>query len=371
MTNTLPCSRFRRPLAAVIVMAAIVVGCVSCGRAEGRVTASNYCAILPDSVGLYTGNPVTQMGFKIGEVAHITPSPTSVQVDFSIDAKRPIPQNVRVVVRSTSILADRALELVGNYASGPTLHPGVCVPLTSATTPKSLSEVIGAANTFVNGVTPRDSTNISAVVNDLDAALHGNGAKLNTLLTTSSRLLNNPDATIGDLGSVVSNLAVLTHDLVEMRDPLKQILNDAVITTPDVKDVVDGAAVFMRELITNILIITSDLEVHAGDEIQLTLNTVSDMLRNFVTPHLLGYLSFNGGILKSMPWWINWIVNHLNKHQFAMNFRPPLYRVRAPNGALVCNVMNAATPNSCANVGGQPYSVDLDLLQYVFMKANH
>ena len=56
------------------------------------------------------------------------------------------------MTRSTSILADRALELVGNYESGPKLTPGECIPLARSVTPKSLSEVIGSATNFVNSI---------------------------------------------------------------------------------------------------------------------------------------------------------------------------------------------------------------------------
>jgi ABC-type transporter Mla subunit MlaD len=76
---------------------------------------------MSDSVGLYVGNPVTQMGYKIGTVDGITPRDTSVEVRFTINERRPIPRDVKAVTRSTSILADRSLELVGNYSSGPQL----------------------------------------------------------------------------------------------------------------------------------------------------------------------------------------------------------------------------------------------------------
>ncbi|MDT5194515.1 MAG: phospholipid/cholesterol/gamma-HCH transport system substrate-binding protein, partial [Mycobacterium sp.] len=35
-----------------------------------------------------------------------------------------------------------------------------------------------------------------------------------------------------------------------------------------------------------------------------------------------------------------------------------------------CNVMNFSMPGSCANVAGQPYGVDINLLQYVFLNAS-
>jgi phospholipid/cholesterol/gamma-HCH transport system substrate-binding protein len=356
-----------RAAAGLLAAGAIVIGSTSCGGASSP-HATGYCAILPDSIGLYVGNPVTQMGYPIGTVNKITPSATSVQVDFSVTGTRPLPQDVKAVIRSTSILADRALELVGNYETGPELTPGGCVPLSRSVTPKSLSEVIGSANTFVSGINPQNSTNIGNVLTQLDQAAHNNGAGVNQILTTSSRLLDNPDKAVSDMGSIIGNLSTLTTTLVQMRDPMKEILKDSTTTTPYIHDVMDGAA-NLAEPLPPLIDMVSDLEIHAGDELQLTLDAVSDVLR-INTPHTLGWLSGLGGILKSLPWWINTAANHFNNKQFDLFYRPPLYRIRTPDGVAACNIMNFSTPGSCANVAGQPYAVDINLLQYVFIKAS-
>jgi len=352
-----------RPVIGVLAAAAVVVASTSCGG-PSSAQATGYCAILPDSIGLYVGNPVTQMGYQIGTVNKLTPSASSVQVDFSVTDTRPLPEDAKAVIRSTSILADRALELVGNYESGPKLAPGQCVPLSRSVTPKSLSEVIGSANTFVNGINPRESTNIQSALSQLDQAGHGNGAGVNQLLTTSSRLVDSPDKPISDIGSIVGNLATLTNTLVEQRNPIKQILTDAVTTGPYLRDAVIGSQ-NLAEPLPPIITMVSDLEIHAGDELQLTLDTVSDVMRIF-SPHAKGLASLLGGV----PFLINTGANHFNNRQFNLFYRPPLYRIRTPNGAVVCNVMNFSMPGSCANVAGQPYGVDINLLQYVFLNAN-
>jgi phospholipid/cholesterol/gamma-HCH transport system substrate-binding protein len=352
-----------RATAGLLTAGAVVVGSTSCGGPTVS-HATGYCAILPDSVGLYVGNPVTQMGYPIGTVNKISPSATSVQVDFSVAGTRPLPQEVKAVVRSTSILADRALELVGNYESGPKLGPSGCVPLSRSVTPKSLSEVIGSANAFVNGINPQNSTNIRDVLRQLEQAAHNKGAGVNQLLTTSSRLLDSPDKAISDLASIVGNLGTLTRTLVDLRDPMKQILNDSITTLPDLSDAVDGASDLSGPILP-IINMVSDLEIHAGDEIQLTLDAVSDAVR-IMTPHARGLASMLGGV----PFLINTAVNHFNKGGFNLFYRPPLYRIRTPDGVAMCNIMNFSTPGSCANVAGQPYAVDINLLQYVFMNAS-
>ncbi|WP_407666274.1 MCE family protein [Mycobacterium pinniadriaticum] len=355
---------FRRAVTAALIAAAVALATASCGGSRAARAAGDYCAILPDAVGLYAGNPITQMGYKIGTVDTVTPGARSVRVNFSLAEDRSLPANVKAVVRSTSILADRALELVGNYESGPRLRPDVCVSLDHSMTPKSLSEIIGSANTFINAVNAENSDNIGAVITQLDQAAKGNGPGINRILTTSSQLLDSPDGAISDMTSIVRNLGDVTDTLVATRDPLKQILNDGATTTPDLVDAIQGARK-MTESLPQLIAAISDLEVRAGDEIQLTLDTVSDTTR-ILSPHAAGLAS----LLDPLPWWINGAANHFNNREFIMSFRPPLYRVRSPNGPLVCHFMNIDMPGSCANVAGQPYGVDVNLLQYVFVEAS-
>ena len=234
----------------LLVACAVVTAATSCASSAtsatsatsaAAATSTHHCAVLPDSVGLYVGNPVTQMGYKIGTIDDIKPGPQSVRVDFTLNQKRTLPGDVKAVVRSTSILADRALELVGNYDGGATLSSAECVPLERASTPKSLSEIIGSANTFLEGINPQTSSNIGDVIKQLDQAAQHNGAGINRILTTSSRMLDSPDAAISDMSSIVTNLGLVTDTLVQVRDPMKQILNDAVTTTPTLVDAIAGA----------------------------------------------------------------------------------------------------------------------------------
>ena len=346
--------------AAAIAFAAAAVACAPRSAHE----QADYCAIMPDSIGLYVGNPVTQMGYPIGKVTSIAASSTDVRVEFSVTDGRTLPRDVRAVIRSASLLADRALELVGNYESGLQLNRGQCVPLGRSLTPKSLSEVIGSTTDFVNSINPDGSTNIAGAVGGLNHLMQGNGAAANQLLTSSSALLDSPDRAISDMASIVTNLADLTTVLTDLRGPMKQILLDAQTTTPDVNRALDGGhrlVVAFPELITAV----ADLEENAGTETQLTLDSVSFALRK-MTPHA----NAMADLLNPVPWWINTAANHFNKQQFTIAWRPPMYRIPTHDGLALCGFMNTTMPGSCADVAGQPYAVDVALLQYVLMQAN-
>lgn len=358
--------RLVRIAVTALTAATIITVGTSCAALGGRAQA-NYCAIMPDSIGLYVGNPVTQMGYQIGKVTSISANATDARVDFSVTEHRSLPHDVKAVIRSTSILADRALELVGNYDSGAQLSPGGCIPLERATTPKSLSEVIGSATTFLNTINPAGSTNIGGTVRELDQLLHNTGAGANQLLTTSSALADSPDQAISDIGSIITNLAQLTTTLKEIRSPMKQIMLDGPETTPDAVKAVDGGSRLVGAF-PKVITAVGDIESNLGDETQLTLDSVSVAIRK-ITPHANALAN----LFDPVPWWINTVANHINRRQFHIfniAYRPPMFRVGTHDGLALCGFMNDAMPGSCADVHGQPYAVDVALLQYVLMQAN-
>jgi virulence factor Mce-like protein len=357
-------SHLLRVAAIALTAAAVVTLSTSCGGPQKSQPNAEYCAELPDSIGLYVGNPVTQMGYQIGKVTSITPGTTDVRVDFSVTEQRLLPVDVKAIVRSTSILADRSLELVGNSASGPRLHAGECIPLNRSWTPKSLSEVIGSATNFVNAINPAESTNVGDVVRQVDQAVHGNGAGVNKLLTTSSAVVDSPDQTISDIGSVITNLADLTSAVTEIRGPLKEALLNAEQNMSDVAATLDGGNHMVGGFIGAVKAVV-DIEENLGSEFQFTLDSTSVALRK-----LSAHAPWIANLLNPVPWWVNTLANHFNNREFNISYRPPLYRIRTPDGLALCGIMNASTPGSCADVAGQPYAVDVALLQYVLTQAS-
>jgi phospholipid/cholesterol/gamma-HCH transport system substrate-binding protein len=360
-------SGFFRSLARAVapVLSLAVAACAAASGATAPTTESNrFCAILSDSIGLYVGNPVTQMGYKIGTVDSVTAENADVKVGFTLNEGRPIPAEVKAVIRSTSLLADRSLELVGNYNSGPKLTPSDCISLNRSATPKSLSEVIGSATNFVNAINPDGSSNIADALRGIDEAAKGNGPEAAKLLTTSSALLDNPDQAITDMASITRNLVTLTGMLKANRDPLKQILQVAPLTTPDLVDAAAGA-VNVADPLPELVLAASDIETHLGDEIGLTMDSMEDQIRH-MTPHA----NWIASLLNHGPRVINWLSRHVNNHQFNVRYRPPMFRIRTPDGLALCGIMNASMPGSCADVGGMPYAVDVALLQYVLTQAH-
>lgn len=357
------------------VAAASAFGVSSCGGPAAKA-AADYCAIMSDSVGLYVGNHVTQMGYPVGEIRRIEPRATDVKVVFSLDGGRAIPKDVRAVTRSPSILADRALELVGNYTDGPKLTPAECIPLNKTSTPLSIAQIIGSATDFVNAINPQGSTNIADSLKGIDQAMSGQGDRLNQLMSRSSKLLDNPDQAIAQMGEITRNVAQLTSMLRDNRADLKTILTDLPSVVPNTLKSLQGAYEFDAP-VADLMTAVNDIEIELGPEFQSALDATGEVMR-IASPHYKGIAN----MLNPLPRWISGIngeppgategglAKRANNHPFiVLPYRPPLFRIPTPNGVLACGQMNAAAPGSCADIAGRPYAVDVALLQYVLTEA--
>lgn len=220
----------------IVAVAAVVVTVgagVTTARYVGVPTASaasagggsGYCAQMTDSIGLYEGNPVTQMGYQLGTVSSIQPLGDHVKVSFELDGGRDLPADVQVVTRSKSLLADRSLELVGNYAGGPTLEPGACIALDRTHTPKSISEITGSASDFIEALSATDEDTVQGAISGLDKALAGTGENANAMMRQAAAAARNPEQVTADIGSSIMNMAPLTEDALAHWGEITSILN--------------------------------------------------------------------------------------------------------------------------------------------------
>lgn len=351
----------QRRLAVAAVLVTVVATTSSCGTG-GEQADGEYCAIMPDGIGLYAGNPVTQMGFRIGTVTAVMPNSGDVRVAFTL-TDRKIPAEAKAVIRSMSILADRSLELVGNYRAGPELTPGQCIPLARTATPQSLSQLVGSIATFVDSVSPEGSDNVADTVAGVDRLLRDQGPRSQEFLTRLSAVLESPDQAISDTGSIVSNLAQLTTELSSVRGTIKQVLLDAEATTGDLVAATDGVK-RMTETLPLMVTMVADLERELGGQTQQVLDTVSVALRK-ASPHATAI----SDLLNPIPGWITTVSDRFNEQGLQLKWRPPMYRIRTQDGLLLCGTMNARVPGSCADVAGTPYAVDVALLQYALTEA--
>ncbi|MGW5113468.1 MlaD family protein [Nocardia sp. NPDC004123] len=224
---------------AVTLTAAVAVGTAVTVIRSTHSADSGYCALMPDAVGLYVGNPVTQMGYHVGKVDRIEPQGAQVRVTFQLDSGRSYPADVKAVTRSKSILADRSLELVGSYGSGAKLERGNCIALRNTATPKSLSEITGSAADFIDHVAPDgDNRSVADAVDGLSRALAGQGGNTHQLMIDAQSAMAGPDRMVGDIGSIIFALAPLTDQAVANWGAIRHI---AEVLPTDVTSLTYGA----------------------------------------------------------------------------------------------------------------------------------
>ncbi|WP_280426645.1 MlaD family protein [Nocardia carnea] len=324
---------------------------------------AGFCVRMPDSVGLYEGNPVTQMGFRVGTVDHVEPRGDHVEVGFTLDGQRRFPADVQAVTRSKSILADRSLELVGNYESGPELIPGQCIPMQRSHTPKSISEIAGSAADFIAELSPGDGAqSFERAVAGFESALRGQGPDARVMMVRAAAAAHSPDRLIADIGSIILTMAPLSEETLRhwpeiqsILDQLPEVIAAGIDLWPGVIDVCVGVG-----WLVNVL---HDVHTNYGD---LLLPALRGPLAEAI--HLAAGRS---GDLRAMLESVPAVAAMLRQQADAdgamtVGYRPPTVRIDAPDSGAVCAALNALAPGSCtASAPGQfemPVGSLLDLV---------
>lgn len=217
-------------LGTVVVLLGVIttIGLTSAGATgvdDSAPGGDGFCVDIADTIGLYEGNPVTQMGIRVGTIDRIESRGDHVRVTFALDPGRTYPADVKAVTRSKSLLADRSLELVGNYTGGPALEEGTCVGVENSFTPKSISEVAASASDFLKSLSDNGGDDLETALDGADRAFAGTGPQAARMFENAARAAQNPDAFVADIGSSIRDMAPLTDDAVKNWDQIMSIMN--------------------------------------------------------------------------------------------------------------------------------------------------
>lgn len=328
---------------------------------------STFCAEMPDAVGLYENNPVTQMGYEVGRVDKISPRGDHVKVTFSVDAGRSYPADVRAVTRSKSLLADRSLELVGNYEGGPRLSSGTCVPLEHSHTPKSISEIAGSAADFIDAIAPRTGQeSVENAISGLDEALSGQGGNANALFMHAAAATEDPDKLVADIGTSIMDMAPLTSEALaqwgnirSLVEQLPAVIDAGIDLWPGVIGVCEGIGWLVATL--------DDIQQNYGADIWPFVNgTLVDVI------HLAATRSDDlADLISSVP-----AVAGLMRQQssttngLSMEFAPPTVALDTKDASQLCALLNNFRPGSCNPADRQSRMPTVGLLDLILLEGN-
>lgn len=352
-----------RAAASVGVIAVVLaVSAFAMQRAASQDSgASGFCADMPDAVGLYPGNPVTQMGVELGTVDEIENHGSSVRVNFTLATDRPIPQEVRAVTRSSSLLADRSLELVGNYETGDRLIPGECISVERSFTPQTISEITASASDFIEALSPPGTANVEGSINNLEVALQGSGEGIRATLEQAASALRSPDRLVADLSASIQNMAPLTQASLEDWTAIRRILHNMPMVLQEGIDLWPGV-IDVCEGVGWLVAVLYDIQTNYGEEISVLLDGPVTQAIRLGAARAPDLQSLAG----SLPAVADSLKQVSGTRGFALRYEAPTVRLPAAVGAGVCSGLGGEV--SCPR-NGDRISVPVTAILALAMKG--
>ena len=224
-------------VAVVLALAAITFGLR--GSSERHVSA-----VFPRTVSLFEGSDVRIMGIRVGEVDKITPSGTSVRVDMTYDASYDLPVDVKAVIVSPSIIADRFVQLTPAYSGGAVLASGAVVGQERTGVPVELDETFSATGRLMKALGPQGANRNGAVSNLLTVmadTLDGEGERIRRTIHGVADVSETLASSRDDITGTVEHLAGLTGELAdydaEMADLAKELATVTGTLADDREDI--------------------------------------------------------------------------------------------------------------------------------------
>ncbi|MFW0787847.1 MlaD family protein [Gordonia sp. CPCC 206044] len=268
--------RFLLSRSTITTIVVILIAAVAVSGYRFTVSGSgvrSYCALMPDSIGLYVNNQVTVLGMPIGKVTSITPEGTRTRVDFEIDANRRLPTDVGATTLSRTLMADRELSLVGNEpaAGSPSWDAGKCI--TKSVTPKSISKTLAAFSKLsdeLNGYP--QAKDLSRALTQLDNATSGTGDDINRIILGLGRALNSPDAAIGHLGDILTDLSALSESVAGGWADIKSLLTRFPPTITRVNQAIIGPSVDIIARLRQVMPMFNDITTMFGGRLLRSLD---------------------------------------------------------------------------------------------------
>lgn len=347
---------------AVIVILAITA-VVGFRLAKPTPDMRGYCALMPDSIGLFEGSAVAVMGMPVGRVTGIAPDGIGARVDFELPADRRLPADVGATTLADTLIADRKLAIIGTETTGAQWDPSHCI--TKTLTPKSLTQTFTAISQLadeLNGAgDPAHPNLIAGGLTALQRTTEGRGDQINEIVRGLGSALDSPDAAIGHIGALIDTLSSLSGSAVanwaELKSALTRwatelaVINDGAI--PPILEVVDS----LRDLLPPV----NDLTQMVGGPLLRRLDAVENL------PQLIsagvGSLTELIAMVPVIEGYFTRVVDPVT-HRVGIAYAPPRVAIPRESAEPVCALLNGVTPGGCRDASNG--LVDIPLTQFVF-----
>ena len=206
----------RAPLLLVVLLVLVTTGCLP-STTNPLASTTTVTAYFPDTAGLFEGNDVGVLGVTVGRITDIEPEGIEVRVTMEIDADQPVPADAGAVVVARSVATDRYVELTPVYSGGEALADGDVITRDRTRTPVDFDDVLGALNTFATGISGSEQGTeaVRRIIEDGDAALRGNGRRLQTTVGSLADAVNGVSGQREDLSATLVSLDRLVGEIAD------------------------------------------------------------------------------------------------------------------------------------------------------------
>ncbi|MEV6773751.1 MlaD family protein [Nocardia sp. NPDC051030] len=316
-----------------------------------------YCAVMPDAVGLYTGNQVTMLGIPVGTVRAVRPQGGGVRVEFDIDAARKLHGDVVATTVSDTLVADRQLEVLGDSKSQTDWNPGNCI--TKTFTPKSITQTLqaftGLADQLTGNGNPADATRVKDAVAAFQAATSGSGQKLNQLIQDLGTALRQPDAAIGHMGALIDSFSSIVGSISINWDDIKSTL---LQTGPGITLVNEiwGTTVQLLDSLLVVFPMLNDISRKYGRDI---LNGLDELMPYMKL--LSANLSTLQKVIDMIPAISDAFRNAIDPEtgKARLTYAAPKVQLPQENAEQICAAVNTVMPGRCRTAANGLANADL------------
>lgn len=297
-------------LALVLVML-VGVGYLSLGVLRWRPLDDSYSLTVEfaNSGGVQETSDVTLRGARVGEVDKIRATPTSVEVDVTIDSKYKINRDAAVEALGLSAVGEQYVDFQPTTDAGPYFSNGDKISTTQTSSTVAFPKLLESTVNVVNQIDPDE---LKVTIDELDVALDSGGK--NQLRA----LFNSGGVIFADLYRVLPETVTLIQNTGTILETTADVQPDLGTLTGGISSLIDALVASDQELRTFLGRAPAQLTTLGGSFNQLT-DPLTDVLKQFLdiaqqgalrAPALVNLLpSIRDGAITSMAmfhdgaWW--------------------------------------------------------------------
>ena len=262
----------RRFATATLASAALLAGLLSgCARNSTTVTV-----VFDDSGDLQPRGSVQVADVRIGRIGSIQLTKDfKAKVTLHLNAGRDVPRNSIAVLRTTSLLGEKFVELrpVGKPTERPFLRDGDV--LTRVEQAPELEFVAEQAVAVLGAVTAGD---VATLIDTGATALSGRKEDLRTLIGSLDVYSAALASRTANIGKIIDNLDVATTALAGGADSIRGVLGDLATTTRVLAENRDRAVTTLRNL-SRLAAVQNDVFSKYRSDIEEQIHQVDDIVR--------------------------------------------------------------------------------------------